>query len=80
MVYTCSQSFKSVRFSGFGFTWWAGTAQVEMAALSHRASRLVRGTSASTGRREGFGAGEGGVTEVVSARCARHTRACHAIV
>lgn len=45
-----------------------GGAQVEMAALSHRASRLVRATSAATGRRAGFGAGEGGVTEVVSAR------------
>ncbi len=37
-----------------------------MAALEYRASRLVRGTDASTGRRTGFG--EQGASEVVSAR------------
>jgi len=37
-----------------------------MAALEYRASRLVRGTDAATGRRTGFG--EQGASEVVSAR------------
>lgn len=42
--------------------------QVEMAALDYKASRLVRSVDAATGQRAGFG--EGGLTEVVSARCA----------
>ena len=42
-----------------------GLAQVEMAALEHRASRLVRTLDSITGKRGGFGEG----SEVVSARC-----------
>ena len=42
--------------------------QVELAALEYRSSRLVRVLDAATGQRLGFG--EGGATEVVSARCA----------
>ena len=41
--------------------------QVELAALEYRSSRLVRVLDAATGQRLGFG--EGGATEVVSARC-----------
>ncbi len=40
--------------------------QVELAALEYRSSRLVRVLDAATGQRMGFG--EGGATEVVSAR------------
>ena len=40
--------------------------QVELAALDYRSSRLVRVLNAATGQRMGFG--EGGATEVVSAR------------
>ncbi|CAL8470607.1 g10149 [Coccomyxa elongata] len=40
--------------------------QVEMASLDYKASRLVRSMDAVTGQRAGFG--EGGATEVVSAR------------
>ncbi len=39
-----------------------------MASLDYKASRLVRSVDAATGQRAGFG--EGGATEVVSARCA----------
>lgn len=42
--------------------------QVELAALDYRSSRLVRALDSRTGERMGFG--EGGTTEVVSARCA----------
>jgi hypothetical protein len=45
-------------------------AQVEMAALEYRASRLVRTLDPLTGRRGGFGEG----SEVVSARCAARAR------
>ena len=41
-------------------------AQVEVAKLEYRASRLVRATNAATGKKGGFG--EGGASEVVSAR------------
>jgi len=41
-------------------------AQVELAALEYRSSRLVRVLDTATGQRMGFG--EGGATEVVSAR------------
>lgn len=41
-------------------------AQVELAALEYRSSRLVRVLDSATGQRMGFG--EGGATEVVSAR------------
>lgn len=40
--------------------------QVELAALDYRSSRLVRTLGSKTGQRGGFG--EGGTTEVVSAR------------
>lgn len=40
--------------------------QVELAALDYRSSRLVRVLNSKTGQRGGFG--EGGTTEVVSAR------------
>lgn len=40
--------------------------QVELAALEYRSSRLVRVLDTATGQRMGFG--EGGATEVVSAR------------
>ena len=40
--------------------------QVELAALEYRSSRLVRVLDTGTGQRLGFG--EGGATEVVSAR------------
>ncbi|BDA45810.1 probable GTPase HflX [Coccomyxa sp. Obi] len=40
--------------------------QVEMASLDYKASRLVRSLDTATGQRAGFG--EGGATEVVSAR------------
>lgn len=40
--------------------------KVEMASLDYKASRLVRNVDAATGQRAGFG--EGGLTEVVSAR------------
>ena len=41
--------------------------QVELASLDYKASRLVRSLDAASGQRGGFG--EGGLTEVVSARC-----------
>lgn len=40
--------------------------QVELAAVEYKASRLVRALDAASGQRAGFG--EGGLTEVVSAR------------
>lgn len=43
-------------------------AQVELAALDYKASRLVRSLDSASGQRGGFG--EGGLTEVVSARWA----------
>ncbi len=46
--------------------------QVELASLDYKASRLVRSLDAASGRRGGFG--EGGLTEVVSARCAMTAR------
>lgn len=46
-------------------------AQVELAALEYRSSRLVRVLDSATGQRMGFG--EGGATEVVSARYTSHT-------
>ena len=46
--------------------------QVELASLDYKASRLVRSLDAASGQRGGFG--EGGLTEVVSARYARVLR------
>ena len=40
--------------------------QVELAALEYRSSRLVRVLDSASGQKLGFG--EGGATEVVSAR------------
>lgn len=48
----------------------ASCVQVELAALEYRSSRLVRVLDKATGQRLGFG--EGGATEVVSARYACH--------
>ena len=50
--------------SSFAIYWKC--VQVELAALEYRSSRLVRVLDAATGQRMGFG--EGGATEVVSAR------------
>lgn len=49
--------------------------QVELASLDYKASRLVRSLDAVSGQRGGFG--EGGLTEVVSARCARAPHPAH---
>ena len=53
--------------------------QVELAALEYRSSRLVRVLNSATGQRMGFG--EGGATEVVSARYTCHPiTGCHLLV
>ena len=49
--------------------------QVELASLDYKASRLVRSLDAASGQRGGFG--EGGLSEVVSARCALGPRLAH---
>lgn len=48
--------------------------QVELASLDYKASRLVRSLDAASGQRGGFG--EGGLTEVVSARCSPYLQGC----